>query len=124
MGLSSLPANSLCHAMSIQFRQEGSKDCLPIFLFSPLSGKGYCSSVISWFLLVPARVSGLSPYFPAFSPNSSGAEWGSQFFQEIFFVPDFLVPGRVPGLPVFCFIIIYWFLLVLVRVPGLVSPVF
>ena len=74
-----------------------------------------------------------------FSPNSSGAEWGSQFFQEtgfcsiiisgfwlgflglsphsfgILFHHPFLVPARVPGLPCLptllesCSIILSWF---------------
>ena len=59
----------------------------PYFSFLSFSGKGFCSIMISWLLLVPAQVPGLvSLLFSPFFPKQSGAEWGSQFFQETGFV--------------------------------------
>ena len=87
--------------------------------------------------LVPARVPGLvsllfwHPVPSSFHgsgwgsgaccPNGSGAEWGSQLFQEtVLFHHDFLVPGILA----FCSIIISSVLLVSGRVPGVLSLVF
>ena len=72
----------------------------------------------------------VAPRFASFPPSSSGAEWGSQFFQETVFVPSiFFGSGYGSGvcLPIlseFCSIIISCFLLVPTRIPGLVSLVF
>ena len=60
------------------------------------------------------------------SPNSSGAEWGSQFFQETGFVPSsFLGWLGFRGLsPYFSGILFHHHFLVPARVPGLVSLLF
>ena len=47
---------------------SGSGACLPTFLSFLFSGKGPCSIMISWFLVIPAQVPGLvsllfSPFF-------------------------------------------------------------
>ena len=90
-------------------------------------------------------------YKGVYSPNSSGAAWGSQFFQETGFVPSFhhhfwfwlgfrglspysfgilfhhhfLVPARVPGLSPYSFgILFHHHFLVPARVPGLLSLLF
>ena len=60
-----------------------------------------------------------------FSPNSPEAEWGSQFFQEIGFVPSsFPGSGKVPGLVS----LLFWHPVPssfpAARVPGLVSLLF
>ena len=62
----------------------------------------------------------------SFSPNSSGAEWGSQFFQETGFVPSsFLGWLGFRGLsPYFSGILFHHHFLVPARVPGLVSLLF
>ena len=88
--------------------------CLsPFFSLLSFPGKGFCSIMMCWFLLVPARVPVLvSPSSLFFlsrkgvlfhhdvlvlfgfcsgsgaSPNSSRAEWGFQFLQETVFVPS------------------------------------
>ena len=84
---------------------------------------GLVSLLFHHHFLVPARVPGLVSLLfwqsvpssvpgsgwgcGACSPNSSGAEWGAQFFQEtVLFHHDFLVPGILA----FCSIIISGFL--------------
>ena len=84
----------------------GSGACLPSSLFFLPSGKGFCSIMICWFLLVPAGLPVLV------SPSSlffgSGACLPSSLF--------FLSSGKR-----FCSIVICWFLLVPAGVPVLVS---
>ena len=111
--------------------------CLsPFFSFFLFSGKGFCS--IMDFLVPPASGWGSGACHPSssfVSPNSSWAEWGSQFLLETAFVPSwfagsssfrlefrclfpffFLSSGKG-----FCSIMICWFLLVPAGVPVLVS---
>ena len=78
----------------------GSGACLLYSLFFLSSGKGFCSIMICWFLLVPAGVPVL-----------------------VSLLPSFLVPVLVSLLlsSWFCSIMICWFLLVLAGVPVLVS---
>ena len=78
----------------------GSGACLLYSLFFLSSGKGFCSIMICWFLLVPAGV----PVLVSLLPSS-------------------LVPVLVSLLlsSWFCSIMICWFLLVLAGVPVLVS---
>ena len=70
--------------------------------------------IISCFLLIPGRVPGIVSLVywhsvPSSFASSSGAELGSQFFQETFFHQGFLVPsGFGPGLvslPFFSFLV-------------------
>ena len=63
----------------------GSGACLPYSLFFLFFGKGFCSIMMSWFLLVPARVQVLVSLLLSFF-----------FSQEMVFC--FLVPARVPVL--------------------------
>ena len=55
MGFSSFTRNSLCSIM-IFCLGDCSGDCLPTYLFFRFSGKGCCSTMISWFLVVPGKV--------------------------------------------------------------------
>ena len=84
-------ASGACLPSSLFF---GSGACLPSSLFFLSSGKGFCSSMICWFLLVPAGVPVLvSLLLPFFLSSGNG----------------------------FCSIMICWFLLVPAEVPVLVS---
>ena len=76
---------------------SGSGACFPTVLFFLFSGKGFCSIMISWLLLVPAQVRRLvSLPFLSFLFSAKGS----------------------------CSIMISWFLLVPAQVPGLVSLLF
>ena len=84
-------ASGACLPSSLFF---GSGACLPSSLFFLSSGKGFCSSMICWFLLVPAGVPVLvSLLLPFFLSSGNG----------------------------FCSSMICWFLLVPAGVPVLVS---
>ena len=108
---------------------SGSGACLPsclpsCFFFLSSKKESVLSIMISCFLLVPALVPGL------------GSLLGSSFFAQKrrLFHHDFLIlagsgSGSGVCLPIFsgkgsCSIIIYWFLLIPARVPGLVSLLF
>ena len=119
---------------------SGSRACFPTFLFFLFSEKGFCSIMISWFLLVLAKkfqgfvslllgFRGLSPYFFLISclrkgivfhhdllvPSGSGS--GSRACFPTFLY--FLFSGKG-----FCSIMIFWFLLVLAKKFGGLSPYF
>ena len=88
--------------------------------FRGLSLAVFCAIIISCFLLVPATVPGfVSLLFWHSVPSSFpfGSSWGSGVCLPTFL--SFLLPGKG-----FCSIMISWFLLVLDRVPGLVSLFF
>ena len=98
---------------------SGSGACLPTFLFFLFSGKGFCSIMISWFLLVPAQVPGLVSLLLFFSWERDcvpawfiGSFWFRLRFQS-WFPGSFWFWLRSSGvcLPTF-------------RVPGLVSLLF
>ena len=101
------------------FRLRSSGACLPTSLYFLFSGKGFCSIMISWFLLIPARIPGLvSPAFLFIM--ISWFLWfrlGFRGLSPYFSFLSFLRKG--------CFsIMISWFVLVPAWVPGLVSRSF
>ena len=105
----------------------GSGACLPSSLFFLSSGKGFCSIMICWFLLVPAGVPVLvSLLLFSFFPQERGSvpSWfaGSSWFRLGFrFLSPFFSLLSFPQEKWFCSIMICWFLLVPAGVPVLVS---
>ena len=118
----------------------GSGACLPSSPLFLSSGKGFCSMMICWFLLVLAGVpvlvslllSSLVPVLVSlllssfvFQKRGSVPSWfaGSSWFRLGFrcLSPFFSVPSSGKG---FCSIMICWFLLVPAGVPVLVSLFF
>ena len=67
----------------------GSGACLPSFLFFLFSGKGFCSIMIYWFLLVPARFRCLSPFFSLLSFLRKGVLFHHGFFGSSSFLRGF-----------------------------------
>ena len=106
----------------------GSGACLPSSLFFLSSGKGFCSIMICWFLLVPAGVPVLvSLLLFSFFPQERGSVpswfagsswfwgWLSPFFSPPWFRSSACLPSSLFFLSSgkgFCSIMICWFLLV------------
>ena len=127
MGFSILARNGLCSIMiCCSWFRLGFRCLSPFFSLRSFPGKGFCSIMVCWFLLVPARVPvlvSLSSLFFLFSGNG---------FCSIIVSCLFVVPALVPVLVSLLlssflsqdmeFVPSWsWFLLVPARVPVLVS---